>query len=146
MHLIQQHAPQQHDTSNAVNVAQTIGEPAPPEATPGAQDQSTQGPPSSPAPTPKPACSAPDVPAKAVDPVTPDEPEPARDQGFTGTAKIRVDLDQTGRVVGASVYSSTGSSQLDQAALQAARESRYSPEETDCKDVPGSYLFTVQFQ
>ena len=100
----------------------------------------------SPSPSPKPACSAPDVPAKAVDAVTPDDPPAARDEGISGMAKIRVDLDDEVNVAGASVFSSTGSAQLDQAALQAARDSRYAPERIDCKDVPGSYLFTVQFQ
>ena len=97
-------------------------------------------------PTPKPACSAPDVPAKATSAITPEEPAIARDQGLTGTAKIEVDLDAAGTVVGTSVYLSTGSTQLDQAALDAARRSSYAPEQVDCKDVSGSYLFTVQFQ
>ncbi|HZT13135.1 MAG TPA: TonB family protein [Candidatus Baltobacteraceae bacterium] len=116
-----------------------------PEQTSGTSGIATQQPPQL-APTPKPACSAPDVPAKAIDPVTPEEPPFARDEGLTGMAKIRVDLDATGSVVGASVYASTGSAQLDQAALQAATQTRYAPEKTDCKDVPGSYLFTVQFE
>ena len=97
-------------------------------------------------PTPKPACSAPDVPAKATAAITPQEPPIASDQGLTGTAKIKVDLDASGTVVGTSVYLSTGSTQLDQAALDAARQSRYAPEQIDCKDVSGSYLFTVEFQ
>lgn len=139
-----------HDNPNAVTVARQpaarpTGIPNAPDAggTP-AQSAVTNAP--LPSPTPKPACSAPNVDAKAIDPVTPDEPDSARNQGLTGTAKIKVDLDPLGRVVGASVYSSTGSIPLDQAALQAARASRYSPEQLDCKDVAGSYLFTVQFQ
>lgn len=97
-----------------------------------------------PAPTPKPACSAPDVPAKTIAVHSPETPEDAA--GFTGTAKVKVDLDAMGEVVGTSVYESTGNPQLDQAALTAARESRYAPEQVDCKNISGSYLFTIDFQ
>lgn len=99
-----------------------------------------------PTPTPKPACSAPDVPAKTIETQSPVVPDDARANGFTGTAKVRVDLDASGNVVGTSIYESAGSMELDRAALQAARESRYAPEERDCKNVPGSYLFNVDFQ
>jgi TonB family protein len=96
-------------------------------------------------PTPKPACSAPDIAAKTIDAQSPEVPDDVRD-GFIGTAKVRVDLDAAGKVVGASIYESTGSVPLDQAAIAAARESRYAPEERDCKNVAGSYLFTIDFQ
>lgn len=97
-----------------------------------------------PTPTPKPACSAPDIPAKTVVTQSADRPEDA--DGYTGTAKVRVDLDATGNVLGASIYQTTGSMELDRAALAAARASRYTPEERDCKNVSGSYLFIVDFQ
>lgn len=61
------------------------------------------------------------------------------------TAKIRVDLDATGAVLRAVVYESTGYPQLDRAAVEAARESRYAPEEKNCRSTSGSYLFTVDF-
>jgi protein TonB len=104
------------------------------------------GEPSVATPTPKPACSAPDVPAKTLVTQPPIEPEDARAQGLGGTAKIRVDLDALGNVMSASVYESTGSMELDRAALDAARQSRYAPEQRDCKAVSGSYLFNVEFQ
>lgn len=94
--------------------------------------------------TPKPACSAPDIPAKTLVMQTAIAPDDA--SGYTGQAKVRVDLDASGNVTGASVYESTGSMELDRAALTAARASRYAPEEHDCKNVPGSYLFIVDFQ
>lgn len=99
-----------------------------------------------PSPTPKPACSAPDIPAKTVDTQVPDKPDDAQAQGLVGTVKIKVNLDAAGGVLGASIYESSGSMELDQAALSAARQSRYAPEERECKNVPGSYLFTVDFQ
>jgi protein TonB len=97
-------------------------------------------------PTPKPACSAPGIGAKALDPQTPEESDAAREQGLIGTVKVKVDLDSSGSVVGTSIYASSGSMDLDNAALAAARQTRYAPEKRDCKNVPGSYLFTVDFQ
>lgn len=113
--------------------------PGPPDVAP------TAGPPElTPTPTPKPACSAPDVPAKTV--VTETAVAPDDTAGYTGQAKVQVDLDAAGTVVNASIYQSTGSMELDRAALAAARASRYAPEERDCKNVSGSYLFVVDFQ
>lgn len=129
-----------------------IAVPSAPPGTPGPIEATTgpdilgppTGPTSSPAPTPKPACSAPDVPARTLVVQSPSVPDSAPQTGTP--AKIRVDLDASGNVRGVSVYESTGSMELDQAALSAARDSRYAPEEIDCKKVAGSYLFTVDFQ
>lgn len=141
---------------NPVHIAVTqpkgppIGPPVEPTGNPGPVD--TAGPdtvptdaPIAPTPTPKPACSAPDIAAKTLVTQPPIVPEDQSD-GFTGTAKVKVDLDAAGQVVGTSIYESTGNMQLDRAALDAARESRYAPEERDCKNVAGSYLFTIDFQ
>jgi protein TonB len=121
------------------------GTPGPIDATPGTGV--VAGPtdvPSTPLPTPKPACAAPEVPARTTFVESPSVPDSVPQTGVT--AKIRVDLDAMGNVRGVSVYESTGSTELDQAALSAARQSRYAPEQIDCKNVPGSYLFTVDFQ
>ena len=100
--------------------------------------------PAPPTPTPKPACSSPDVAARAIDTITPDTPDDASANG--AQAKVQVDLDSSGAVTGVKVYQSSGDQRLDNAAMRAARASRYAPEERNCKDVPGSYLFTVDFQ
>lgn len=114
-------------------------------ATPGPDDTApTSGPIATPSPTPKPACSAPDVPAKTLVTQTAERPEDAG--GYSGRAKVQVDLDASGNVLGASIYESTGSLELDRAALAAARASRYAPEERDCRNVSGSYLFIVDFE
>ena len=60
--------------------------------------------------------------------------------------KVRVDLDAGGNVVAVTVYESSGSMELDRAALNAARASSYAPEERNCQDISGSYLFTVNFE
>jgi TonB family protein len=134
---------------NSKNVGYTLPSPAP--GTPGPADigSSAPGPDSGPTgtpeptATPKPACSAPDVPARTTFVQSPSVPDSVPANGTT--AKIRVDLDVEGNVRGVSVYESTGSMELDRAALQAARDSRYAPEEVNCKNVSGSYLFTVDF-
>jgi TonB family protein len=139
--------PKSGPRTGAVTVAYTPGPLVTPDDTvnTGTVD-ATPGPslPPAPTPTPKPACSAPDIPAKAIDAVTPEAPPDVPSSGVT--AKVEVALDATGAVVGTKMYTSTGYMQLDHAALEAARESRYAPEEHDCKNIPGSYLFTVDFQ
>ena len=134
------------DTNSPPRVAiatEPPGPPGPPDTGTLPPDSGPTDAPVAPTLTPKPACSAPDVAARAVtvhSPNTPDE-----QQGTNATAKIRVDLDADGNVLGVSVYESAGSMELDRAALQAARASQYAPEEKDCKKIPGSYLFTVDF-
>lgn len=136
--------------ANSKRLAYAVSTGAP--GTPGPSDFGTPGPapiagptgePNVPTPTPKPACSAPDVPARTTfveQPTVPDTVTQA-----VATAKIRVELDADGSVRSVSVYESTGSMELDRAALSAARQSRYAAEQIDCKNVPGSYLFTVDF-
>jgi protein TonB len=145
VHLIKQRSTSNKNVRVVVNppIPQATGNPNMPNdfGTPG--PAATEAPPAS-TPTPKPACSAPDVPAKAIDAITPQAPLDAPDA--QATAKIKVDLDASGNVAGVSVYATTGSPQLDRAALEAARESRYEPEERNCKKVSGSYLFTVDFE
>ena len=100
-----------------------------------------------PAPTPsRPACANPNVDAVATDKVTPDMPEIARQMGATGTAQIKVTLDETGKVTDTTIYKSTNNKALDNAALTAAKQSRYAPEVRNCVKVAGSYLYTVTFE
>lgn len=103
------------------------------------------GQPVAPAETAGPACSDPNAEAKTLVAVAPDSASSEVAAASNLTAMIKVDLDAEGRVVGVSVYASTGSVELDQAAMRAARESTYAPEMRDCQAVPGSYLFKVEF-
>jgi protein TonB len=102
------------------------------------------------APTPvvtpvRPSCAAPHADARAIVKAEPDYPPLAQAQGAAGTASVRVSLSETGAVIGADIYKSTGNGALDREALKAARNSRYSPEIEDCRKVPGRYLFVVDF-
>lgn len=122
------------------------GTPAPYEpaiATPGPSLGTAPPAPAQPSATPKPACSAPDVDARAVDVVQPETPPDA--PGIAVRASVRVDLDANGDVTHAAIDTPTGYPQLDRAAIDAARQTRYEPEKRDCKSVPGSYLFMVDF-
>ena len=58
---------------------------------------------------------------------TPPYPQDARKNGIEGTTRIRVLIDESGRVTEASVSGSSGSSSLDQSALQAIYKWRFSP-------------------
>lgn len=102
--------------------------------------------PIAPTPTPKPACTAPDVPAHAVETAQAVYPDDAQTSGFVGETQVKVSLDAAGAIVAAGVYASSGSFELDRAAVQAARASRFAPEQVHCKNVAGSYLFKVDFQ
>lgn len=126
----------------------STGEPPAPGNT-GNGDYGASGPPGPPggavpAIPPGPACSDPNQEARTIVAVSPDAP--AGDAPASNvTAMIKVDLDENGNVTGVSVYASTGSLTLDQAAMQAARASTYSPETRGCRPVSGSYLFKVEF-
>lgn len=120
------------------------GDPNPyPVETSGPPETSPTFAPAEPTATPKPACSAPDVAAKTIVTQPADMPDDAA--GYAGRARVKVDLDASGNVLNASIYESTGSMELDRAAVAAAQASRYAPEQRDCKNVSGSYLFVVDF-
>ena len=101
--------------------------------------------PALPTEAPGPACSEPNAEAKTVNAISPDQTASGFATDTNATAMIKVDLDASGSVIGVSVFASTGSLELDQASMQAARESTYAPETRDCQPVPGSYLFKVEF-
>jgi len=96
--------------------------------------------------TPKPTCITPAADAQTRDKFVPETPELARQQCLSGVAKVQVDLSAGGTVTGVKIFESTGSSLLDQAALDAARRTTYSPKIVDCEHVSGTYLFRVEFQ
>jgi len=144
-HVVRPHVPH-----GAVHVAITPPEPTGEPNAPGNTGTNGPGgvigqPAAPPAEVPGPACSNPNVEAKTVVAVAPERTTDDFSAGTNSTAMIKVDLDANGRVTGASVYASTGSLELDRAALDAARASTYAPEMRDCQAVPGSYLFKVEF-
>lgn len=61
------------------------------------------------------------------------------------TAIVRVTVAPDGSVRDATLSQSTGNSNLDAAALQAAMQSRFSPKMVNCHAVEGDYLFKTTF-
>jgi len=88
-------------------------------------------------------CAA--VPAAITDAQPADLPTIAAEQHVTGIASVKIALDAAGRLTSSSVFESSGNRWLDQAALRAARSSRYSAESRDCAHVGGTYAFVVDF-
>lgn len=95
--------------------------------------------------TPAPNCAQPHVDPSTKNPVQPEYPEVAREQGAFGTVKVAVTLDEHGTVISAAIAQSAGNAALDQEAIKAAKASTYSPEIVDCKPVGGVYLFRAVF-
>jgi TonB family protein len=77
--------------------------------------------------------------------VPPDYPKRAQELGQVGTVQVKVSVSATGAVSAASIYRSSGSEDLDGAALASARASTYAPEVVNCFAVSGTYLFRADF-
>ena len=84
------------------------------------------------------------APASVLRAVEPDTPPEALDQGIMGDVQVMVSLDEHGNVTNARIQSSP-SKLLNQAALEAARKSTFTPEIRNGKPVAGEYQFTVSF-
>jgi len=92
-----------------------------------------------------PSCDHPNAVVGVTNMVQPMYPKLAREQGISGTATIRVDVDEKGGVTNAYVFKSAGDNSLDVAALNAARQSKYSPETFRCLPLPATYDFVMSF-
>ena len=137
-------APDKGNENGNPNGTQASGPPAP--AATGVPATPAPTPVPTPAPTQKPSCANPNADAAiAGTAVEPDYPDIARQQGAVGTTQVKVTLDASGSVTDASVYKSAGNQSLDQAALKAARATRYMPETVNCVKTAGSYIFRADF-
>jgi TonB family protein len=108
-------------------------------------------------PTPTPATATPDaqptpvyaprvvVDARFVDRVSPAYPDIAREQGAQGTAIVLATVGPKGNVISVQVDQSTGNKLLDQAALSAARSSRFEPPEIDGRPATETYRIVYTF-
>ena len=130
-----------YTTGNTQGIPQGQGTAAPASAPPA----TPAPPPPTPKPTPTPlACAHPNVQATTLQAAEPDMPQIAQQQGISGTVTIQVSLDTTGHVTAAKVLS-TPSALLNNAALQAARNSKFQPAIQDCKAIAADYTFLVEF-
>jgi TonB family protein len=99
-----------------------------------------------PVPTPTPlACAVPNADAKTINAAEPETPAIAQQQGITGEVIVQVSLDENSHLVSASIVKSP-SALLNNAALAAARASRFQTRIANCKPVADSYNFIVDFQ
>ncbi|GBL43134.1 hypothetical protein LBMAG55_16220 [Verrucomicrobiota bacterium] len=86
------------------------------------------------------------IPPAFVERVEPLYPERARRAGVEGVATVRVQLDPTGVVVAVELVQASGSRLLDDAALAAARASRFAPASRDAATVASEALATYRFE
>jgi outer membrane biosynthesis protein TonB len=134
-----------YKTGNTQGIPQGIGTSAPASAPPATPAPATPPPTPTPKPTPTPAsCARPNVAASTIRAVEPDTPPMAQQQGITGDVQVVVSLDVNSHVTSTHVQSSP-SVVLNNAALQAARQSTFQTEIKDCKPVAADYIFTVSF-
>jgi TonB family protein len=78
--------------------------------------------------------------------VEPAYPERARRAGIEGVATVRVRLDRAGAVLGVELVEPSGSRLLDEAALAAARASRFAPALRAQTAVAAEALATYRFE
>ena len=78
-----------------------------------------------------------------VDKFLPEQPDGT--EGLSGIARVAVTLDAHGHVVAASIAQGTGNALLDAAAVDAAKRSTYHSARANCEDIPGSYIYRVDF-
>jgi len=86
------------------------------------------------------------IPPAFVERVEPLYPERARRAGVEGVATVRVQLDPAGAVVAVELVQASGSRLLDDAALAAARASRFAPASRDAATVASEALATYRFE
>jgi TonB family protein len=106
--------------------------------------------PASPSPgpaSPTPAavtCAHPNVPGKVTFAFMPQMPAMAANQGIEGVVYVAVALDEKSHITGMKVVSSP-SGILNNAALEAARNSTFQTAIKNCKPVAGDFTFGVVF-
>jgi TonB family protein len=98
---------------------------------------------SDPSPAPTATCEQKALPLHADQPNYPDA---ARKRNLGNVSvEMTVDISATGAVSSVQVTKSSGDPDIDSAALDAALKSTYQPKITNCKAVPGTYLFRADF-
>lgn len=96
-------------------------------------------------PGPAPAART-EVPPNALSLIQPAYPKEARKAGVEGTAMVEVTVGPDGTVLGCSLATSSGDSFLDDAAVGAARNSRFEPGTVDGKPVEMKVKLPFRFK
>jgi TonB family protein len=87
-----------------------------------------------------------EVPPKAESLVQPAYPEEPRKAGVAGTSIVEVTIGADGAVLACSLTASSGNTSLDQAALGAARSSKFAPGTKDGRPVEMKVKVPFQFK
>jgi len=92
-------------------------------------------------------CAQPFASAAAIHAVEPEFPRSVASQGFNAvaTSEIAVAIDPEGNLVDAWVWATSGYPALDDAAINAARRSKFSGATSYCRPVSGTYIFRASF-
>ena len=88
------------------------------------------------------ACAKPNVEATVTDPVAPVTPHGLH---VSGNTVVDVTIDPNGHAIAAKILHSSGYPAMDQAVVEAARKSAYSPKIVNCAPAQGAYLFRADF-
>ena len=73
-------------------------------------------------------------------------PDSSRRAEYEGSVTVKAWVSATGCVQQASVYTSSGVAELDEAAMRWTQQARFRPAERDHQPADGSLLFAVKFQ
>ncbi|MFL6283240.1 MAG: energy transducer TonB [Pyrinomonadaceae bacterium] len=130
------------ETTKEVPAASSTGTSVHTEPTP-VDDEEPPPPPPAPKPTPKPIIAGGVLNGKAISKPQPDYPPIAKAARAQGTVTVQILVDESGRVISASAVS--GHPLLQQAAVSAARQARFSPTLLSGQPVKVSGVITYNF-
>ncbi len=91
------------------------------------------------------SCSDPFRPATAVYAAQPAYPDELTAQAPSGVTLVELAINRDGSRADAWIWAPSGYAAFDEAALNAAKASRFENARSYCTDVPGQYLFKVTF-
>ncbi len=100
-------------------------------------------------PTPPPAAprqAKVDAPPSPRKPIKPDYPRGARQRGEEGDVKLELRISARGVVEAVTVVTSSGYSELDEAAKRAVKTARFTPAKSGKKSVPTTAQMTLTFR
>ncbi len=94
---------------------------------------------------PPPAQARIDAPARPKKPINPKYPVSSRENREEGTVTISLTINERGRVTSASILTSSGYPALDDAALRAARNARFTPAKSNGRSVSSEATIDLEF-
>ena len=87
-----------------------------------------------------------DAPVRPKKAIRPDYPKGARQRGEQGNVVLEILVNEAGRVEGVKVVTSSGFSELDEAAIRAARAARFTPAKRGRTPISSTARLTLEFR